>query len=342
MDDKTKRIFSIVMTIGILGVTVYAIKKYYDSKKQDEQSISLDEAKAIVEAEIKDNHDYNIEYKPDDRIISKDDMENIKFGARDQAHYDPNFKRTNLDIDSVRTEGVAYTYSNRSSNKLTPIGKKPEELAVTQEEDEEEDEEWFEGVDPEEIQDSKGYFEEDKDVIDDLRYEPNSIEAREQFINMELANLGRNNDTRDIVAMLYDHPFFPTCDEDQNLKTRLIDHRIKFFGYTSKWINYVTIGDLIMYYGKSAEYNCQNDVRHWVDYFLTCGDLNDITLTSDEIDERIDRLNSHTFFHEDLQSHGLFGLTDQQMNEALSVASKRIDEKLTYDIEFHQFVQGVI
>lgn len=344
MGINTKKVFGIVTTVAILGVTVYVVKKYYDSKKQDEKAIDLEEAKRIVEDGAEGR-------------LGDYEMEDVKHGARDLAHYDPSFKRRAVNRNTLNREEIAevideardmagWNASFINSDVVEPdriIAIKPEDVKTGHElEDEEEEEAFYEGDDPEEVQDSKGYFEEDKEVIDDLRYEPNSVDAREQFINMELANLGRNNDTRDVVAMLYDHPFVPTCDEDQNLKTRLIDHRIRFFGLVSRWTKEVTYGDVIMYYGKSAEYNCENDARYWVDYFLTCADLNNITLTSEEIEERIKLLNAHTFFNDGLQSHGLFGLNPEQMTEAINVARKRIDEKVTYDLEFSQFVQGVI
>jgi hypothetical protein len=344
-----KQFASIVTGLAILGVTIYSIKKYYDSRKQDEQAIDLEEAKKLVKDderrvvniglnddlldEIKDDASAKAYYHhsknrhDDSKSISGEKMTELVNDARDQASYDSSFM----------------TPGSSGPDKLR-IGLRPEELAATMEQVEEEEDidPLLDGDDPEELQNSKGYFEETKDVIDDLRYEPNSIDAREQFINMELAALGRDNDTRDVVAMLYDHPFIPTCDEDQNLKTRLIDHRIKFFGVGSKWNNQVMYSDLIMYYGKSAEYNCGDELRNWVDYFLTCADINNITLTSDEFEERIKQLNNHNYYNEDTASHGLFGLTSAQMTEACITASKRIDERVTYDIEFHQFVQGVV
>jgi hypothetical protein len=356
---KAKKIFGIVTTVAILGVTIYVIKKYYDSKKQDEKSIDLEEAKRIVDEDDRDYVNAHAYHKTKELGLNDYDMEDVKFGARDLAHYDPNFKRRGGNV-RLRTLGdeqmeeivddardqANYNASFTNANVVErerPIAVKPKDVNTGHDlEAEEEEEDLLNGPDPQEVQDSKGYFEEDKEVIDDLRYEPNSMEAREQFINMELANLGRDNDTQDVVAMLYDHPFVPTSDEDQNLKTRLIDHRIKFFGLVSRWTKEVTYGDVVMYYGKAAEFNCDNDVRYWVDYFLTCADLNNITLTSDEIDERINLLNKHNFFNDGLQSHGLFGLTSAQMTEAIIVARKRIDEKVTYDIEFHQFVQGII
>lgn len=354
MEIKYKRIIGFVVGVAVVGGTVYAIKKYYDEKKQSEESFGLDEAKHIVE-EGREN--LNL-----DQIDDVDPaMEETKMDSRNQAFVETNFDKT-MDygtkdgkplteeemermIDDARDE--AHWNSSFSPDRDTSVrpivGIKPDELAATLEAMEEQDEEdLMEGPDPEEVQNSKGYFAEDKEVIDDLRYEPNSIEAREQFINMELANLGRDNDTRDVIAMLFDHPFNPIGDEDHNLRIRLMDHRINFFTEKSKWVNEVTYGDLIMYYGKAAEFNCQEDVRYWVDYFLTCADINDIMLTSDEFEERINHLNNHNYFNEGLQSHGLFGLNSFQMTECIREAQRRVDRLVTYDIEFHRFISGVV
>lgn len=342
----------LITTVVIVGGTVYCIKKAYDTKKQEASAISLDEAKKIVEdrkadIEYVETHAY-WQTKGVFPTISEDEMEDTKFGARDISHYDPDFERRELKpkemavlVDEAR-ESADWNASFEPPKTAIDSDRQIFGVRVEDIVEEEEEEEEEEDIDPEELQVSKGYFEEDKDVIDDLRYEPNSVDAREQFISMELANLGRDNDTRDIVAMLYDHSFVPTCTEDHNLMVRLIDHRIKFFGVVSRWTKEVTYGDLIMYYGKSAEFNCGNDVKYWVDYFLTCADMDNVTLTSEEIDDRINLLNSHTFYNKEMQSHGLFGLTEDQMTEAIDIALKRIDKQVTYDIEFHQLMQGVI
>lgn len=379
MAISTRQMLGLITTVVIVGGTVYCIKKAYDTKKQEASAISLDEAKKIVEdrkadIEYVETHAY-WQTKGVFPTISEDEMEDTKFGARDISHYDPDFERRKVEsskdmIEGIREDAAATAYPKHSSYELKPkemavlvdgaresadwnASFEPPKTAIDSDRqifgvrvedivEEEEEEEEEEDIDPEELQVSKGYFEEDKDVIDDLRYEPNSVDAREQFISMELANLGRDNDTRDIVAMLYDHSFVPTCTEDHNLMVRLIDHRIKFFGVVSRWTKEVTYGDLIMYYGKSAEFNCGNDVKYWVDYFLTCADMDNVTLTSEEIDDRINLLNSHTFYNKEMQSHGLFGLTEDQMTEAIDIALKRIDKQVTYDIEFHQLMQGVI
>lgn len=344
-----KNVIGVVTTVTILGVTVYVIKKYYDSKKQDEQAISLDDAKKIVEAVDSGLTEDNVAIGYGGEIIYDPDLtthkDSIRFRLNDQDT-EMAVELSEDDIEGFKEDASADAYPKHSSYGSGPIGIKASEIdeladtLVTNEEAAESA--WYETDDPQEVQDSKGYFEEDKDVIDDLRYEPNSPEAREQYFNMELVVLGRDNDTRDIVSMLYDHEFVPMCDEDDNLKVRLIDHRIKFFGIASKWNRHVTFGDVIMYYGKSASFNCGNDVRYWVDYFLTCADLNNITLTSDEIDDRVRVLNTHNYFNEDMQSHGLFGLTSSQMTEAIVTSRNRIDVRVTYDIEFNQFIQGVV
>jgi hypothetical protein len=356
---KPRQLVGIILGSGVVVFTIYSIKKYYDEKKQNAASIGLDEAKEIVEegktnlnrdqidpamedtkidarnqafVDMNFSKELPIEYgNKGDKELSAEEMERLVGDARDHAHWNT----AGWNVNEKDNIGLS---------KEGHIATKTDELAATLDnmEDETEDDLIMDGPDPEELQQSKGYFEEDKELLDDLRYEPNSIEAREQFINMELVVLGRDNDTRDVVGMLYDHPFNPISDEDRNLWTRLMDHRIKFFGEQSKWINEVTFGDVIMYYGKNAEYNCGEDVRHWVDYFLTCADINNITLTSEEFAYVIDQLNKHIFFNPDLQSHGLFGLTSFQMTEAARVAQGRVDGMVTYDIEFHNFITAII
>lgn len=366
MAIKPRKLIGLILGAGVVGLTIYAVKKYYDEKRQNAASIGLDEAREIV-AEDKANAE---------RDHVDPTIEDVKMDARNQAFVDTNFNKDgSIDNEGVKfdSHSAAYDkvgfngkmdYGTKNEHELSPEemarlkedskdsahwsvqAVKTDELAATlasmEEQDETEDDLIMSGPDPEELQQSKGYFEEDKELLDDLRYDANSIEALEQFINMELVVLGRDNDTREVVGLLYDHPFTPLCDEDRNLWTRLMDHRIKFFGEDSKWINQVTFGDVIMYYGKAAEFNLGEDVRHWVDWFLTCADINNVTLTSEEFAYVIEQLSKHTFYNNDMESHGLFGLSSFQMTESIRIAHDRVDKQITFDIEFNNFMTAIL
>lgn len=176
---------------------------------------------------------------------------------------------------------------------------------------------------------------------EELRYEPNSMDARNQFIKMELAEWRPLEDVYQTMMKLFDFPFNPQNDGDDMLRTQIIDYRVQFFGFGSKWSKEVTIADVILHYARSAEFNCGEDLRYWVAYFLDFNEL-DFTMASHEIDEVLSRLNSHTYFNEERQTFGLFGLTRESMDQAIRIANRNIDRSVTYELEFNEFLKSTL
>jgi hypothetical protein len=184
--------------------------------------------------------------------------------------------------------------------------------------------------------------EDNSDVEDDkMIHDPNSIEARNQYKRMELAEWSRNDESYGILDQLFDFPFIPKNDGDNDLKTKIVDYRSKFFGFSSKWVKEVTFAEVVLYYAKLANYNCDESVRYWVNYFLQFNELHYNT-PSMRMDTTLDSLNNHNYFNEDTGTFGLFGLTHEQMNQAVNIANKNVDKYLTYEIEFNEFLKGCI
>jgi hypothetical protein len=176
---------------------------------------------------------------------------------------------------------------------------------------------------------------------DELRYEPNSKEARSQFIKMELAEWAPLEDAHQTLTNLFNFPFQPHNDGDHDLYTKIIDYRVQFFGFGSRWSKEVTIADIVLYFARKAEFDVGQTVRYWAEYFLSFNEI-DFTQPSYEIDERIHELNSHTYFNEERATFGLFGLPRTAMDSAISIANRNIDRSVTYEIEFEEFLKSCI
>lgn len=176
---------------------------------------------------------------------------------------------------------------------------------------------------------------------EELRFEPNSKEAREQYIKMELAEWIPLEDTYETLLRLFDFPFKPKNDGDHILMTQIIDFKVQFFGFESKWAREVSIADIILHYARAAEFNCGESVRYWAEYFLDFNEL-DYTQPSHEIDDILDSLNSHAYFNEERQTFGLFGLTRESMDQAIKIANRNIDRSVTYEIEFNEFLKSCL
>lgn len=306
-----RQILGTITILVIIGGTLYAIKKSKDAEKMEESEISLDEARALVAMQkLKGDGPENPEYVQ----YAKADVEAT------QEYYErlQNVKTT---VGPIKIDGVT-----------TYLEAKPYE-----EEEYEDDEE------PEQESEDFYYIDGDKNPKEDvdLRYDPNSRDARSQFIRMELAEWVPLEDVYQTLLRLFDFPFKPQNDGDDMLLTQIIDYRVRFFGFGSKWNKDITIADVILHYARKAEFNCGESLRYWVNYILEFNEL-DHTTPSHVIDNMLLRLNSHTYYNEERQTFGLFGLTQDYMDQALKIANLNFDRSVTYEIEFNEFLKSII
>lgn len=174
-----------------------------------------------------------------------------------------------------------------------------------------------------------------------LRYEPNSTEARDQFIRMELAEWVPVEDFYTVMLNLFEQDFQPTNDGDRYIKESIMDYRMEFFGPDSKWSHEVTYADLVLHYARQLSYNCNGTIREWAENLIANTEITVYT-TPEELFVILQALNAHTYFNNDFKSFGLFGLNDESMDLALKSAAKNIEPLVTYDIEYNEFMKCVL
>jgi len=299
MNSKVKYILGAVTITVIIGGTIYVIKKSRDAEKQEGESISLEEARRIVEEEKEANDDFE--------------------------------------------ETVKITQEIESINVVKPdILVDDEELEIEEydEEQDEEEQDIYYTVEP--LRDFL-YVEDGVDAKEDkeLRFEPSSDAAKHQFIRMELAEWSPADDVYRIMLQLFEIPFVPRNPGDEMLRTKVIDYKVQFFGFNSKWVKEVSFADIILHYARATEFNCGEAVRDWVDTFCLNIGL-EWDSTGEEMDIVINRLNSHSYFNDTRQTFGLFGLTREQMDDAIRIADRNYDKSVTYEVEFNEFLKGCI
>lgn len=324
-----------VTILAIVGGTIYAIKKSKDADKIEESAISVEEAKAMVEASKQKAREELT------RPLSKDELDGYlvtsdmvdKHGNK-HGRIVTSVRQTRLTEDEM--EEVVDDAREMADYNTSFMRKPSEEDELLEPEDEDEDYSFYDGLDFQQplVNTMK---EEDRE----LRHDPNSIDAREQFIKMELAEWVPLEETYQIMIKLFDFPFEPKNDGDGDLFTKLVDYRAQFFGFNSKWIRKVTYADVILHFARLAVFNLGDDMRHWVGYFL---DFNEIMedSSSREVDEVLNLLNNHVYFNEERASFGLFGLTRQSMDQALRIANGNVDRSVTYEIEFNEFLKSAL
>jgi hypothetical protein len=321
MSINWKYVWGTATIVVIVGGTIYAIKKSKDAQKAEGESISLAEARSIVRRE---------EALREAPVASESHSKILGNGISQVILDEVGFTAGPFNIDGVQTH---FTIKNAQViDEAAPFA--DEEF-----EDNEEEDEMVMEDDPGDFLFYDGGRDPKEDI--ELRYDPNSRDARNQFIRMELAEWRPLEDNYQTLLRLFDFPFKPQNDGDELMATQVIDYRVRFFGFGSRWCKEVTVADIIMHYSRKAEFNCGENVRYWADYFLEFNEL-DFTKANHEIDEVLLRLNSHTYFNEERATFGLFGLTRECMDQAIRIANGNVDRSVTYEIEFNEFLKSCV
>lgn len=172
-----------------------------------------------------------------------------------------------------------------------------------------------------------------------LRYEANSIQARDQFIKMELADLTPGMQEYQIMKRLYDFQFEPLNDGDSTLYSQLSDYREEFFGPDSRWNDNVSFADIIAHFARATDYNVGGGVGTWIVKFVRFIDITELD-SGLSIGETLTVLNQHNYHNERTDTYGLFGLHFDDCVAAEEMAEITIDGALTYEIEYNTFLKA--
>lgn len=175
-----------------------------------------------------------------------------------------------------------------------------------------------------------------------LRYDPNSDEAYEQFKRMELAEWAPHEELYRTLDFMYGLYFEPTVDGDVILHNKLSDHRAEFFGPASKWVERVSFSDIVLHYARLLDFNLGDGVRYWTRYILETNNLNIYERDEDDIEHMVALMDLHTFLIKTPFKFGIFALREEQYENVKKVADEHIDRCITYDLEFNEFLNGMM
>lgn len=305
----------------IVGGTAYAIYKARQSDKLEEEAISLEEAKDIVSK---------------GRTEEKSTTTVVENPSDDQG-VDTGFVFEKPLTSKEILEGRSILYDEE------------EELAMQElEEMDKEDKypEVYESIEGPDIVPLTEYtsvdIDSDIDPKEDttLRHDPNSLEARNQYIRMELAEWPIGVDEYNILLKLFEVKFIPKNDGDEMLRTQVIDHKVQFYGFNSRWVKEVSFADIIFHYARAASFNCGETVSYWVDYFLDFNEFVEDT-NMEFMAHLVLQLSNHTYYNSEKGTYGLFGLSEEGMNQAIQTADLNIDRSVSFEIEFNEFLKSI-
>lgn len=301
---------------GIIGLTTYSIILYKRQQKQEEDSISVDEAKDILAKRDLEEEPKSDEIPTVPNMIEME-VELSEIRAREEEHY-------------KNVEEAAKPF-HIDAKPLTEVIREQEEEDLKIEEEELRKEQNKYKAEPEPI-----LLEDEGDGK--LRYDPNSDEALIQYMRMELADWAPNDEMYQILSVLFDIPFEPMNDGDRHLFSKLVDYRSEFFGPASRWSQRISFTDLILHFARLADFNLGKTVRHWAEEFIAFNNI-DTSMSLDDIQHMFKEMTEHTYYNEEIDTYGIFGLDTASMNRAMDIAAGNIDDSLTYEIEFNEFLK---
>lgn len=321
MSPKWNYILGATTITVIIGGTVYAIIRAKKESKVIEEAITLSEAREIVAEhnkdvkveEVKEVVETKPAYSEEPRTIQA-----VKASEYVEEEYTED-EEDDLDLEDLSDDLDTPIHSRFYNVDENTPGPTIEPLVDFYFEEE--------GIDPKE----------DKT----LRYDPNSVEAKHQYIRMELADWHHDDDVYRTLLQLFEFAFVPTSDGDETLRTQIIEYKVQFFGFNSRWNREVSFADVILHYARKAEFNCGEGIAYWAEYFLSFNEFY-WDNTSKQNDTLILRHNSHTYFNEERQTFGLFGLSREGMDQAIRTANMNLDRSVTYEIEFNEFLKSCL
>lgn len=159
------------------------------------------------------------------------------------------------------------------------------------------------------------YYNEDEEEHD-LKYDPNSDEALEQWVSIKTANVMKVSNVR-ILYRLFEHEWIipEECHEaDSILMDNLVEERLEFFGPESKWINQVTIAEVILHLAGLLEFDLGEDIPvDWLEFMFE-NLLLYPNIDDEDLMELLNDLTNHQYYVDgDNYGHGVFRLKEPEM-----------------------------
>lgn len=155
----------------------------------------------------------------------------------------------------------------------------------------------------------------DESEEEKLRHEPNSVEALNQFITMELSDI-ESPDVLKVMDSLFRISINPdskfAINQGESAISRMVDNRFQFFG-VSRWTEDLSVADLLLSFAKLEHFDLDADIeRSLLVYFENLGIYDPI----EQIKFDINRVNWEAVMNHEWRydgNWGMFGLDEQEM-----------------------------
>ena len=181
------------------------------------------------------------------------------------------------------------------------------------------------------------YEEDEEEELDILRYEPNSIEAKDQYTMLLLSDFDRYSRDYTLLNRLLQVPFSGDPKVNEILLDNIWEAKAHFYGPDSVWLDVTSWGDVIIYFSDRASFDLGNTRDYWFGVYMdTIGFSISDSVSDEEFDEIVDSLCNNYFYG---ANFGIFGLSRDQVLEAGRIDAIEHISQLSIERQYQEYVK---
>ena len=181
------------------------------------------------------------------------------------------------------------------------------------------------------------YEEDEEEELDILRYEPNSLEAKDQYVMLLLSDFDRYSRDYTLLNRLLQVPFSGDPKVNEIMLDNIWEAKAHFYGPDSVWLDVASWGDVIIYFADRAMFDLGNTRDYWFGVYMdTIGFSTEDSVSDQEFDEIVDSLCNNYFYG---ANFGIFGLSREQVLEAGRIDAIEHISQLSIERQYQEYVK---
>ena len=188
-----------------------------------------------------------------------------------------------------------------------------------------------------EYEEEDNYEEDEEEELDILKYEPNSLEAKDQYVMLLLSDFDRYSRDYTLLNRLLQVPFSGDPKVNEIMLENIWEAKAHFYGPDSVWLDVASWGDVAIYFADRAEFDLGYTRDYWFGTFMdTIGFSTSDSVSDQEFDEIMDSLCNNYFYG---ANYGLFGLSREQVLEAGKIDAIEHISQLSIERQYQEYVK---
>lgn len=181
------------------------------------------------------------------------------------------------------------------------------------------------------------YEEDEEEEMDILKYEPNSLQAKDQYVMLLLSDFDRYSRDYTLLNRLLQVPFSGDPKVNEIMLENIWEAKVHFYGPDSVWLDVTSWGDVAIYFADRAEFDLGYTRDYWFGTFMdTIGFSTSDSVSDQEFDEIMDSLCNNYFYG---ANYGIFGLSREQVLEAGKIDSIDHISQLSIERQYQEYVK---